>query len=408
MNIVLRFVFAAAACAFFSGASADAYVEILYPLEQVLRESDVIVEGVIDKADAKTRTGVIKVTRTLKGKCVYTHIRMNFGGGQEYHPEVIMRHIVVGAPALVFYNKTCQAQAYVNRFFFQLYGDAAAAPEKAWWNFTHVEIRMNRTFAGPAQELIKLVTSVLTGKTTPPAPDAKLPNLTKELLLSMPVPSPAVAPGSTKPLATLKATDFGKTSPPDAEGFIRAWLLLGPIPVGEAARKHSDSVQREFFDREWFPADAAPRAGEKVFAAETELEWQAHEAAAPQVDLAAFAKARGKGAEDALYLGVAYIVCDREVTDVRLATGSDNGAVWRLNGKDVTRVYATRTVAKDQDRSDPVKLKKGVNVLSFAVINGDGASGACARFLYRSGTPFKAFQCGLSPGSVPSPTPASK
>ena len=71
--------------------------------------------------------------------------------------------------------------------------------------------------------------------------------------------------------------------------------------------------------------------------------------------------------------------------------------MWRLNGKEVIRVYEGRAIDKDQDKSKPLTLKKGVNVLSFAVINGDGPAGAAARFLDKSGNPVKNLTISLTP-----------
>ncbi|HXX93182.1 MAG TPA: PA14 domain-containing protein [Planctomycetota bacterium] len=165
--------------ALFSAArSGQAYIEALYPLAQFISESTVIAEGSIEKVDPKTQTCFVKILRTLKGRCGYDTIRMTVGGGQEWHPEGVMRHLKVGAPAVLFYNAELRAEIYINRFFCQLYGDPSQPPEKAWWNFTHIEIHCNRTFAGTAEELSRTVSEVLAGKCKPPPPDAKLPAIT--------------------------------------------------------------------------------------------------------------------------------------------------------------------------------------------------------------------------------------
>jgi hypothetical protein len=177
-----------------------AYVEAVYPLQQVLNESEVIAEGVIEKVDVQNHTAFLKVTRSLKGQCAYAIIRMNFSGGQAFHPDAIKKHLVVGAPALIFYNAGRQAEVYLNRFFFQLYGDAGAAPEKAWWTFTHIEIRMNRTFVGPVPELSDLVGKILAGKAKPPAPDGKIPPMDAATLKALPAPLEAVADEAALPL----------------------------------------------------------------------------------------------------------------------------------------------------------------------------------------------------------------
>jgi hypothetical protein len=178
---------------------AGGYVEAIYSLQQVLNESETIAEGTLEKVDKENHTGVMKVTRTLKGNCPYTHIRMNFSGGQAFHPDAIKKHLVVGSPMLIFYNAGRQAQAYINRFFFQLYGDAGAPPEKAWWTFTHIEIRMNRTFVGPAPELADLVGRVLAGKAKAPEPNAKIPPMDAATIKALPHPLEAVADEAALP-----------------------------------------------------------------------------------------------------------------------------------------------------------------------------------------------------------------
>jgi hypothetical protein len=75
------------------------------------------------------------------------------------------------------------------------------------------------------------------------------------------------------------------------------------------------------------------------------------------------------------------IAAPEETKNVKLAIGSDDSSVWWLNGEEVVRTYGGRAVNPDDDISKPVTLKKGMNVLRFAVIQGDGPAGACARFL---------------------------
>ena len=166
---------------------AGAYIEALYPLAQFISESEVIAEGTIEKVDSKTKTAIVKVTKSLKGKCTYEQVRMNIGSGAEWFPEATMRHLVVGAPAVVFYNAERRAEIYVNRFFLQFYGDASAPPDKAWWTYTHIEIRCNRTFNGTAEELSETVQKVLAGKIKAPAADPKVPVITKDAVMKLPV-----------------------------------------------------------------------------------------------------------------------------------------------------------------------------------------------------------------------------
>jgi len=173
---------------------AHSYIEAMYPLQQMIAECEVIAEGVIEKADVKNKTAVAKITKNIKGKCHYEQIRMNLSGGQFWHSEVIMKHMVVGAPVVMLYNAGRQGEMYVNRFFIQLYGDAGAPPDKAWWNYTHIEIRCNRTYCGPVDEFIKLLNEIQAGKVKAPAPDPKIRPISKEDVIALPAPGEAVDP----------------------------------------------------------------------------------------------------------------------------------------------------------------------------------------------------------------------
>lgn len=188
-------------------APAAPYIEAMYPLEQIMKESEVIVEGVIEKVDLKNKLAIIRTGKALKGKCNHPQVRMNISGGQYWHPDAVMQHMVVGAPSVVFYNGELQGMAFINRFFIQLYGDKNAPPATAWWNMTHVEIRCNRTFNGTPSELSKLVTGIIGGKIKAPPPDARIPVITKVHMLTLPPPGRPVSE-SQMPLAFRKPGPF--------------------------------------------------------------------------------------------------------------------------------------------------------------------------------------------------------
>jgi hypothetical protein len=173
---------------------AAAYIEALYPLQQFIAESDVIAEGVIEKADAKRNIATVRITKSIKGRCHYEIVRLNIGAGQEWHPEAVMPQLVPGAPAVIFYNAERRAEIYVNRFFLQVAGDATQPPEKAWWTFTHIEVHCNRTFNGSAEELVKLLCDVEAGKAKAPPADPRVPVITKETFRALPVWGQAVDP----------------------------------------------------------------------------------------------------------------------------------------------------------------------------------------------------------------------
>ena len=378
---------------------AGAYVEAIMPLQQVLNESEVIAEGTIEKVDPKNKTAVVKVSKSLKGKCGYELIKMTFGGGQVWHPDAIQKHLVVGAPAIIFYNAGRQAEMYLNRFFFQLYGDAAAPPEKAWWSFTHIEIRMNRTFNGSVAELSDTVQKVLAGKSKPPAPNQKLPPIGPEHVKALPAHGERAVEETSLPAPFLKAGLARKVDPKTVnavyavndEGFLRHWLVLGPIALGEKGSDHTEAGQKAFFEKAWFPksAEARPRELDKATVDGAEMLWEAAEAADFFLDFGL--------SDNSLHIAVAYVVAETDLADLTLTVGSDDSCKVVLNGREVHRIYSGRGLAKDQDVVKGVRLNKGVNVLQAWVINGGGPTGVAVRFLDKSGQPLRSSKVSRSP-----------
>lgn len=167
-------------------ASARRYIEGFLPLKEVIKQSTVIARGHIESVNTRTKTAVMKVTGTVKGKCPFTQIRMNIGVGQAWHPKALMPHLRIGTPALMFYNKGQQAECYMNGFFFQLFGSGARPPNRGWWNFTHIEVKMNRAYDGDVKTLTDIVQKALRGKARPPAGNLKKPMLTPAKIAALP------------------------------------------------------------------------------------------------------------------------------------------------------------------------------------------------------------------------------
>ena len=185
-------------------------------------------------------------------------------------------------------------------------------------------------------------------------------------------------------LALLSPAD---TYSPDAEGFIRNWLVLAPIAVQE------DSGATEI-DRDQLGGEAAikPKPGDKVNVDGKILTWTPHQTSDYYIDfLKAFGAQRG---EDAAGYAVAYVMADDEMK-VKLSIGSnDQCKVW-LNGRQVIKFAETRTLDKDTDSAD-VTLAKGQNVLVFKVINEKNNWQAAARFL-QGATPVTNVRISLAP-----------
>ena len=190
-------------------------------------------------------------------------------------------------------------------------------------------------------------------------------------------------------LALIGAALFApvKDNAPDAEGFIRNWLVLAPIPIEEGSG--ATEIDKQIVKDE---AKLKPKEGDKTKVEGKELTWKAHKTADFFIDfLEAFGKERG---EDVCAYAVAYVIADEEMK-VKLAIGSNDECKAYLNGKEVLKFTETRTLEKDLEKADVV-LTKGQNVLVLKVINEKNNWQGCARFL-KDGSGVKNIKISLTP-----------
>lgn len=182
---------------------------------------------------------------------------------------------------------------------------------------------------------------------------------------------------------------------PDAEGFLRRWLVLEPIRVGSQL---TDSVVQTEINREYFPNQLTviPHNGDTVTVNGTALTWHAVDTLNYNINLYHFAHAYGKPSSDVLFWAVTVVQYPQEIADVRLAVGSNAASVWWVNGKELIGIYGDRQTVIDDGVSKRLKLNQGANIVRCAVINGGGATDFCARFLDKDGNPLKGFTLTLS------------
>ena len=187
--------------------------------------------------------------------------------------------------------------------------------------------------------------------------------------------------------AILLSAQDKATFSPDAEGFIRNWLVLAPIAVQEDSG--ATEIEKDFLGGE---AAIKPKADDKVNVNGKILSWKAYQAPEFLIDfLKAFGTERG---EDVAGYAVAYVIADDEMK-VRLSVGSNDQCKAWVNGKQVIRFTETRTLDKDTDSGD-VTLAKGQNVLVFKVINEVNNWQGCARFM-KDGAAVKNIRISLTP-----------
>ncbi len=204
---------------------------------------------------------------------------------------------------------------------------------------------------------------------------------------------------------------------PDAEGFIRRWLLLEPIDKPNRGNTvFTDSYLREHFNMEYFKGQQTivPKDGQKVKVSykreevpagfgrgpvqqepakpviktvNQTLTWHAFDSENMNVKLFRFAEKWGQQVYGVLFWAVTIIDCDEDIENVRLAVGSNSASMWWLNGDEVLLLSGDRRMVKDDAVSPRLTLKKGRNILRGAIINGPGMSDFCVRFVDEKGLP---------------------
>ncbi len=184
----------------------------------------------------------------------------------------------------------------------------------------------------------------------------------------------------------------GASSTPDDNGFIRRWMLLEPIKQDIRSNiVFTDSWLREAFGKTYFKDQLTvlPSNGQKVKVDKQTLAWHALDSENYNVKLFRFAEKWGDQTYGSLFWGVTVIDSPEEMSDVRLAAGSNGASIWWLNGEEVLLLSGDRRMVVDDGMSARLTLKKGRNILRCAVINGPGLSDFCVRFLDKQGKPVK-------------------
>jgi len=178
---------------------------------------------------------------------------------------------------------------------------------------------------------------------------------------------------------------------PDADGFIRRWLLLEPISKPNRTNTgFTGTYVREALGVANFPGQfpAEPRDGDVVQAAEP-LKWHAYDAKLFDVKLFNFAQALDKPKYGVIFWAVTIVDSPREMRNVRMAVGSNSASMWWVNSVETNALFDDRRMEMDDVVSEPLTLHKGRNVIRGAVINGPGLSDFCLRFIDDQGRPVR-------------------
>ena len=117
------------------------------------------------------------------------------------------------------------------------------------------------------------------------------------------------------------------------------------------------------------------------------LRWHAIDSETYNIKTFRFAELNNCQPYNSLFWGVTVIDSPEDLSDVRLAVGSNGASKWWLNGKSVLVLDGDRRMVEDDCVSQRITLKKGRNVLRFALVNGPGLSDFCVRFIDKDGKP---------------------
>lgn len=201
--------------------NVHAFIERVYTLQEVLNESTNIVFGKVESVDTQKQRAILKVEENIKGKSDFSKININVAVGQvgrkDTSPELLMGKLKVGLPVIVFYSKEgtgLAALCYVSGTWFQIFGSDQADRSRVWWNFTHIEIHMHRTYTGTTESFQKVVREAVAGKVFPMAEKGDIKVLVLTGNGTPPILGQA-APGSVTATAELvalkKFTKVGNT-----------------------------------------------------------------------------------------------------------------------------------------------------------------------------------------------------
>lgn len=208
-------------------------------------------------------------------------------------------------------------------------------------------------------------------------------------------------------------TPTKEAAPPDDQGFIRRWSVLEPISKPNRSNTvFTDTYLREVFSQEYFKNQMTiiPKDGEKVKAKfekmdmpkdyrraapgtlkvtrgiET-LRWHRLDSKSYNLKLLRFGEYEKQRLYGVIYWVVTEIICSEDMADVRLSVGSNSASMWWINGSEALLLSGDRRMVVDDGMSHRLTLKKGVNVIRGAIINGPGMSDFCVRFVKDNGQP---------------------
>jgi hypothetical protein len=139
--------------------SANAYVEAPHSLGQVISLSTNIMVLKVEKVDKEKNLIIYRKVKDLKGTQPGDVVKHNIGraGYNEREWKYTMEWAEVGKTAVFFHNGGA-GECCTGNYWYQIY------PGGEWWNMSHGEPFLLRSFAGNIDKLIAAVTDIVAGK----------------------------------------------------------------------------------------------------------------------------------------------------------------------------------------------------------------------------------------------------
>ena len=151
-------------------SDAFAFISRQYSIEEVIEESTHILFGSVESVDRGKQRVVLAVDRYIKGQPEFQRIKVNVAVGQvlkgKTSPAMLLEKTRAKEPAIVCYENKGGSLAclvYTSGTWFQAFGRAKPDLSKVWWNYTHIEIHMPRTYQGSVEQLQDIVMAEVSG-----------------------------------------------------------------------------------------------------------------------------------------------------------------------------------------------------------------------------------------------------
>lgn len=135
------------------------YVEVPHSLGQIVNLSSAICLMQVEAVDKTKNLIIYRKIRDLKGKHPQEVIKHNIGkaGFHEREWKITMAWAEVGKTAVFFHNGSA-SETCIGNYWYQAY------PGGEWWNHSHAEPYLLRSFCGRVDKLASAVTEMVAGK----------------------------------------------------------------------------------------------------------------------------------------------------------------------------------------------------------------------------------------------------